>query len=165
MISDEGLMRRLHGISFADPRGLGFVLKDSLTLSQIEKPGMPAEWRSYGSGGRRIPRTSGPATKPGDGDKLVHNGNPFPIAGKRLQRSRSVCKTRKAGQKPNVIWLHLWQIVLMVSVSTTVNISLSVFTVTTKKKRRYQPQKIFLGETSYEGDYRDQRVLHENQLW
>ncbi|MFR5731376.1 MAG: hypothetical protein ACLUD2_04865 [Clostridium sp.] len=25
-----------------------------------------------------------------------------------------------------------------------------------EEKRRYQPQKIFLGETSYEGDYRDQ---------
>ena len=56
-----------------------FVLEDSLTLSQIEK------LRDAGRVEEHVIPVEGvflglPAlvTKTGDGDKLVHNGNPFP---------------------------------------------------------------------------------------
>ena len=56
-----------------------FVLEDSLTLSQIEK------LRDAGRVEEHVVPVEGVflglpalATKPGDGDKLVHNGNPFP---------------------------------------------------------------------------------------
>ncbi len=75
-------MRRLHGITFCGPAWIGFELADSLTLipdrgsSAIAgESGGPcgSRWKSVFAG------TSGPCTaEPGDGDKLVHNGNPFP---------------------------------------------------------------------------------------
>ena len=138
-----------------------FVLEDSLTLSQIEKLRdagrveehvVPVEGVFLPLSQKRETGTSWYITEIRSRRSLQSR--------KRLQKEQIRLQNRQAGQKPNVIWLYLWQIVLMVSVSTTVNISLSVFTVTTKKNGVISRRKYFLGETSYEGDYRDQRVLH-----
>ena len=115
-----------------------FELKDSLTLSQIEK------LRDEGRVEEAVVPVEGvflklPAlvTKPGDGDKLVHNGNPFPAS-----------------------WPRLWQTVLTLSASMTASIILSESTATAKKSGAISRRKYFLGETSYEGNYRDQGVLY-----
>ena len=100
-----------------------FELKDSLTLSQIEK------LRDEGRVEEAVVPVEGvflklPAlvTKPGDGDKLVHNGNPFPaeLAAPVSDRFDAV---RVYDSEHHFIGIYCYS----------------------EEKRRYQPQKIFLG--------------------
>lgn len=100
-----------------------FELKDSLTLSQIEK------LRDEGRVEEHVVPVEGvflglPAlvTKPGDGDKLVHNGNPFPaeLASSVADRFEGV---RVYDSEHHFIGIYRYS----------------------EEKRRYQPQKIFLG--------------------
>lgn len=100
-----------------------FELKDSLTLSQIEK------LRDEGRVEEAVVPVEGvflklPAlvTKPGDGDKLVHNGNPFPteLAAPVADRFDAV---RVYDSEHHFIGIYCYS----------------------EEKRRYQPQKIFLG--------------------
>ena len=100
-----------------------FELKDSLTLSQIEK------LRDEGRVEEAVVPVEGvflrlPAlvTKPGDGDKLVHNGNPFPaeLAAPVADRFDGV---RVYDSEHHFIGIYRYS----------------------EEKRRYQPQKIFLG--------------------
>lgn len=100
-----------------------FELKDSLTLSQIEK------LRDEGRVEEAVVPVEGvflklPAlvTKPGDGDKLVHNGNPFPaeLAAPVADHFDAV---RVYDSEHHFIGIYCYR----------------------EEKRRYQPQKIFLG--------------------
>ena len=100
-----------------------FELKDSLTLSRIEK------LRDEGRVEEAVVPVEGvflklPAlvTKPGDGDKLVHNGNPFPaeLAAPVADRFDAV---RVYDSEHHFIGIYCYS----------------------EEKRRYQPQKIFLG--------------------
>ena len=146
-----------------------FELKDSLTLSQIEK------LRDEGRVEEAVVPVEGvflrlPAlvTKPGDGDKLVHNGNPFPAELAEAEDcdlsvefgAGSDCAAEPAGQRLSAAWLRQWQTVSMASASTTANITSSESTATAKKSGAISRRKYFLGETSYEGNYRDQGVLY-----
>ena len=132
-----------------------FQLEDSLTLSQIEK------LRDEGRVEEAVVPVEGvflglPAlvTKPGDGDKLVHNGNPFPAelaveencdlsaesgagsdgAVERAGRSESECglASSVADRFDGV------------RVYDSEHHFIGVYRYS-EEKRRYQPQKIFLG--------------------
>ncbi len=132
-----------------------FKLEDSLTLSQIEK------LRDEGRVEEAVVPVEGvflglPAlvTKPGDGDKLVHNGNPFPAelaveencdlsaesgagsdgAVERAGRSESECglASSVADRFDGV------------RVYDSEHHFIGVYRYS-EEKRRYQPQKIFLG--------------------
>lgn len=132
-----------------------FKLEDSLTLSQIEK------LRDEGRVEEVVVPVEGvflglPAlvTKPGDGDKLVHNGNPFPAelaveencdlsaesgagsggAAERAGRSESECglASSVADRFDGV------------RVYDSEHHFIGVYRYS-EEKRRYQPQKIFLG--------------------
>ena len=132
-----------------------FKLEDSLTLSQIEK------LRDEGRVEEAVVPLEGvflglPAlvTKPGDGDKLVHNGNPFPAelaveencdlsaesgagsdgAVERAGRSESECglASSVADRFDGV------------RVYDSEHHFIGVYRYS-EEKRRYQPQKIFLG--------------------
>ena len=156
-----------------------FRLEDSLTLSQIEK------LRDEGRVEEYVVPVEGvflglPAlvTKAGEGDKLVHNGNPFTAEVAEVENEAGQKQTEllSASQKPdciaekqkllcqrtkwcrtvwpqnyledlktNVIWLHLLQTALTASASMTAStIFIGIYRYS-EEKRRYQPQKIFLG--------------------
>ena len=126
-----------------------FELKDSLTLSQIEK------LRDEGRLEEAVVPVEGvflrlPAlvTKPGDGDKLLHNGNPFPaelaeaedcdlsveFAAEPAGRSETEC-----GLAASVADRFDG-----VRVYDSEHHFIGIYRYS-EEKRRYQPQKIFLG--------------------
>ena len=132
-----------------------FELKDSLTLSQIEK------LRDEGRLEEAVVPVEGvflrlPAlvTKPGDGDKLVHNGNPFPA---ELAESEdcdlsvefgagSNCAAEPAGRSETECGLDASVADCFdgVRVYDSEHHFIGIYRYS-EEKRRYQPQKIFLG--------------------
>lgn len=132
-----------------------FKLEDSLTLSQIEK------LRDEGRVEEVVVPVEGvflglPAlvTKPGDGDKLVHNGNPFPAelaveencdlsaesgAGSDGAAERAVRSESECGLASSVADRFDG-----VRVYDSEHHFIGVYRYS-EEKRRYQPQKIFLG--------------------
>ncbi len=114
-----------------------FKLEDSLTLSQIEK------LRDEGRVEEHVVPVEGvflglPAlvTKPGDGDKLVHNGNPFPaelaVEADGLAETGGGLTASAADHFDGV------------RVYDSAHHFIGVYRYS-EEKRRYQPQKIFLG--------------------
>lgn len=132
-----------------------FELKDSLTLSQIEK------LRDEGRVEEHVVPVEGvflglPAlvTRPGDGDKLVQNGNPFPAelaveancdlpAG---SGAGSDCAAEPAGRSETECGLAASVADRFdgVRVYDSEHHFIGVYRYS-EEKRRYQPQKIFLG--------------------
>lgn len=114
-----------------------FKLEDSLTLSQIEK------LRDEGRVEEHVVPVEGvflglPAlvTKPGDGDKLVHNGNPFPaelaVEADGLAEIGGGITASAADHFDGV------------RVYDSAHHFIGVYRYS-EEKRSYQPQKIFLG--------------------
>ena len=132
-----------------------FKLEDSLTLSQIEK------LRDEGRVEERVVPVEGvflglPAliTKPGDGDKLVHNGNPFP-AELAVEENGDLSAESGAGsgQSEELAGRSETECGLAASVADrfdgvrvydSEHHFIGVYRYS-EEKRRYQPQKIFLG--------------------
>ena len=126
-----------------------FVLEDSLTLSQIEK------LRDAGRVEEHVVPVEGVflglpslATKPGDGDKLVHNGNPFPA---ELAEPEETAKGADPSAKPEGrsetecnLAVSLADRFDGVRVYDSEHQFIGIYRYN-EEKRRYQPQKIFLG--------------------
>ena len=126
-----------------------FVLEDSLTLSQIEK------LRDAGRVEEHVVPVEGVflglpalATKPGDGDKLVHNGNPFPA---ELAEPEETAKGADSSAKPEGrsetecnLAVSLADRFDGVRVYDSEHQFIGIYRYN-EEKRRYQPQKIFLG--------------------
>ena len=126
-----------------------FVLEDSLTLSQIEK------LRDAGRVEEHVVPVEGVflglpalATKPGDGDKLVHNGNPFPA---ELAEPEETAKGADPFAKPEGrsetecnLAVSLADRFDGVRVYDSEHQFIGIYRYN-EEKRRYQPQKIFLG--------------------
>ena len=132
-----------------------FELKDSLTLSQIEK------LRDEGRLEEAVVPVEGvflrlPAlvTKPGDGDKLVHNGNPFPAELAEAEDCDlsvefgvgSNCAAEPAGRSETECGLAASVADRFdgVRVYDSEHHFIGIYRYS-EEKRRYQPQKIFLG--------------------
>ena len=127
-----------------------FELKDSLTLSQIEK------LRDEGRLEEAVVPVEGvflrlPAlvTKPGDGDKLLHNGNPFPAEDCDLSvefGAGSDCAAEPAGRSETECGLAASVADRFdgVRVYDSEHHFIGIYRYS-EEKRRYQPQKIFLG--------------------
>ncbi len=132
-----------------------FELKDSLTLSQIEK------LRDEGRLEEAVVPVEGvflrlPAlvTKPGDGDKLVHNGNPFPAELAEAEDcdlsvefgAGSDCAAEPAGRSETECGLAASVADRFdgVRVYDSEHHFIGIYRYS-EEKRRYQPQKIFLG--------------------
>ena len=132
-----------------------FELKDSLTLSQIEK------LRDEGRVEEAVVPVEGvflklPAlvTKPGDGDKLVHNGNPFPAELAEAEDcdlsvefgAGSDCAEEPAGRSETECGLAASVADRFdgVRVYDSEHHFIGIYRYS-EEKRRYQPQKIFLG--------------------
>ena len=132
-----------------------FELKDSLTLSQIEK------LRDEGRVEEAVVPVEGvflrlPAlvTKPGDGDKLVHNGNPFPTELAEAEDcdlsvefgAGSDCAAEPAGRSETECGLAASVADRFdgVRVYDSEHHFIGIYRYS-EEKRRYQPQKIFLG--------------------
>ena len=132
-----------------------FELKDSLTLSQIEK------LRDEGRVEEAVVPVEGvflrlPAlvTKPGDGDKLVHNGNPFPAELAEAEDcdlsdefgAGSDCAAEPAGRSETECGLAASVADRFdgVRVYDSEHHFIGIYRYR-EEKRRYQPQKIFLG--------------------
>ena len=132
-----------------------FELKDSLTLSQIEK------LRDEGRVEEAVVPVEGvflrlPAlvTKPGDGDKLLHNGNPFPAELAEAEDcdlsvefgAGSDCATEPAGRSETECGLAASVADRFdgVRVYDSEHHFIGIYRYS-EEKRRYQPQKIFLG--------------------
>ena len=132
-----------------------FELKDSLTLSQIEK------LRDEGRVEEAVVPVEGvflklPAlvTKPGDGDKLVHNGNPFPAELAEAEDCDlsvefgvgSNCAAEPAGRSETECGLAASVADRFdgVRVYDSEHHFIGIYRYS-EEKRRYQPQKIFLG--------------------
>ena len=132
-----------------------FELKDSLTLSQIEK------LRDEGRLEEAVVPVEGvflrlPAlvTKPGDGDKLVHNGNPFPAELAEAEDcdlsvefgAGSNCAAEPAGRSETECGLAASVADRFdgVRVYDSEHHFIGIYRYS-EEKRRYQPQKIFLG--------------------
>ena len=126
-----------------------FVLEDSLTLSQIEK------LRDAGRVEEYVVPVEGVflglpalATKPGDGDKLVHNGNPFPA---ELAEPEETAKGADPSAKPEGRSETEYNLAVSlagrfdgVRVYDSEHQFIGIYRYN-EEKRRYQPQKIFLG--------------------
>ena len=132
-----------------------FELKDSLTLSQIEK------LRDEGRLEEAVVPVEGvflrlPAlvTKPGDGDKLLHNGNPFPAELADAEDcdlsvefgAGSDCAAEPAGRSETECGLAASVADRFdgVRVYDSEHHFIGIYRYS-EEKRRYQPQKIFLG--------------------
>lgn len=132
-----------------------FELKDSLTLSQIEK------FRDEGRLEEAVVPVEGvflrlPAmvTKPGDGDKLVHNGNPFPAELAEAEDcdlsvefgAGSNCAAEPVGRSETECGLAASVADRFdgVRVYDSEHHFIGIYRYS-EEKRRYQPQKIFLG--------------------
>ena len=132
-----------------------FELKDSLTLSQIEK------LRDEGRLEEAVLPVEGvflrlPAlvTKPGDGDKLLHNGNPFPAELAEAEDcdlsvefgAGSDCAAEPAGRSETECGLAASVADRFdgVRVYDSEHHFIGIYRYS-EEKRRYQPQKIFLG--------------------
>ena len=132
-----------------------FELKDSLTLSQIEK------LRDEGRLEEAVVPVEGvflrlPAlvTKPGDGDKLLHNGNPFPAELAEAEDcdlsvefgAGSDCAAEPAGRSETECGLAASVADRFdgVRVYDSEHHFIGIYRYS-EEKRRYQPQKIFLG--------------------
>ena len=132
-----------------------FELKDSLTLSQIEK------LRDEGRLEEAVVPVEGvflrlPAlvTKPGDGDKLLHNGNPFPAELAEAEEcdlsvefgAGSDCAAEPAGRSETECGLAASVADRFdgVRVYDSEHHFIGIYRYS-EEKRRYQPQKIFLG--------------------
>ena len=132
-----------------------FELKDSLTLSQIEK------LRDEGRVEEAVVPVEGvflklPAlvTKPGDGDKLVHNGNPFTAELAEAEDcdlsvefgAGSDCAAEPAGRSETECGLAASVADRFdgVRVYDSEHHFIGIYRYS-EEKRRYQPQKIFLG--------------------
>ena len=132
-----------------------FELKDSLTLSQIEK------LRDEGRVEEAVVPVEGvflklPAlvAKPGDGDKLVHNGNPFPAELAEAEDcdlsvefgAGSDCAAEPAGRSETECGLAASVADRFdgVRVYDSEHHFIGIYRYS-EEKRRYQPQKIFLG--------------------
>ena len=132
-----------------------FELKDSLTLSQIEK------LRDEGRVEEAVVPVEGvflklPAlvTKPGDGDKLVHNGNPFPAELAEAEDcdlsvefgAGSDCAAEPDGRSETECGLAASVADRFdgVRVYDSEHHFIGIYRYS-EEKRRYQPQKIFLG--------------------
>ena len=132
-----------------------FKLEDSLILSQIEK------LRDEGRVEAVVVPVEGvflglPAlvTKPGDGDKLVHNGNPFPAERavevncdlSAVSGTGSVGAAERAGRSESECGLasSVADRFDGVRVYDSEHHFIGVYRYS-EEKRRYQPQKIFLG--------------------
>ena len=132
-----------------------FELKDSLTLSQIEK------LRDEGRVEEAVVPVEGvflklPAlvTKPGDGDKLVHNGNPFPAELAEAEDcdlsvefgAGSDCAAEPAGRSETECGLAASVADRFdgVRVYDSEHHFIGIYRYS-EEKRRYQPQKLFLG--------------------
>ena len=132
-----------------------FELKDSLTLSQIEK------LRDEGRLEEAVVPVEGvflrlPAlvTKPGDGDKLLHNGNPFPAELAEAEDcdlsvefgAGSDCAAEPAGRSETECGLaaSVADGFDGVRVYDSEHHFIGIYRYS-EEKRRYQPQKIFLG--------------------
>ena len=132
-----------------------FELKDSLTLSQIEK------LRDEGRLEEDVVPVEGvflrlPAlvTKPGDGDKLLHNGNPFPAELAEAEDcdlsvefgAGSDCAAEPAGRSETECGLAASVADRFdgVRVYDSEHHFIGIYRYS-EEKRRYQPQKIFLG--------------------
>ena len=132
-----------------------FELKDSLTLSQIEK------LRDEGRLEEAVVPVEGvflklPAlvTKPRDGDKLVHNGNPFPAELAEAEDcdlsvefgAGSDCAAEPAGRSETECGLAASVADRFdgVRVYDSEHHFIGIYRYS-EEKRRYQPQKIFLG--------------------
>ena len=132
-----------------------FELKDSLTLSQIEKlrdegrleeAVVPVEGVFL-----RLPSL---VTKPGDGDKLLHNGNPFPAELAEAEDcdlsvefgAGSDCAAEPAGRSETECGLAASVADRFdgVRVYDSEHHFIGIYRYS-EEKRRYQPQKIFLG--------------------
>ena len=132
-----------------------FKLEDSLTLSQIEK------LRDEGRVEEVVVPVEGvflglPAlvTKPGDGDKLVHNGNPFP-AELAVEENCDLSAESGAGSNGAAEWAGRSESECGLASSVADRFDgvrvydsehhfIGVYRYS-EEKRRYQPQKIFLG--------------------
>lgn len=122
-----------------------FKLEDSLTLSQIEK------LRDEGRVEEVVVPVEGvflglPAlvTKPGDGDKLVHNGNPFP-AELAVEENCDPPAGSGAGSDGSAkLAASVADRFEGVRVYDSEHHFIGVYRYS-EEKRRYQPQKIFLG--------------------
>ena len=132
-----------------------FELKDSLTLSQIEK------LRDEGRLEEAVVPVEGvflrlPAlvTKPGDGDKLLHNGNPFPAELAEAEDcdlsvefgAGSDCAAEPAGRSETECGLAASVADRFdgVRVYDSEHHFIGIYRYS-EEKRRYQPRKIFLG--------------------
>lgn len=132
-----------------------FELKDSLTLSQIEK------LRDEGRLEEAVVPVEGvflrlPAlvTKPGDGDKLLHNGNPFPAELAEAEDcdlsvefgAGSDCAAEPAGRSETECGLAASVADRFdgVRVYDSEHHFIGIYRYS-EENRRYQPQKIFLG--------------------
>lgn len=132
-----------------------FELKDSLTLSQIEK------LRDEGRLEEAVVPVEGvflrlPAlvTKLGDGDKLLHNGNPFPAELAEAEDcdlsvefgAGSDCAAEPAGRSETECGLAASVADRFdgVRVYDSEHHFIGIYRYS-EEKRRYQPQKIFLG--------------------
>ena len=132
-----------------------FELKDSLTLSQIEK------LRDEGRLEEAVVPVEGvflrlPAlvTKPGDGDQLLHNGNPFPAELAEAEDcdlsvefgAGSDCAAEPAGRSETECGLAASVADRFdgVRVYDSEHHFIGIYRYS-EEKRRYQPQKIFLG--------------------
>ena len=132
-----------------------FELKDSLTLSQIEK------LRDEGRVEEAVVPVEGvflklPAlvAKPGDGDKLVHNGNPFPAELAEAEDcdlsvefgAGSDCAAEPAGRSETECGLAASVADRFdgVRVYDSEHHFIGIYRYS-EEKQRYQPQKIFLG--------------------
>ena len=132
-----------------------FKLEDSLTLSQIEK------LRDEGRLEEAVVPVEGvflrlPAlvTKPGDGDKLLHNGNPFPAELAEAEDcdlsvefgAGSDCAAEPAGRSETECGLAASVADRFdgVRVYDSEHHFIGIYRYS-EEKRRYQPQKIFLG--------------------
>ena len=141
-----------------------FELKDSLTLSQIEK------LRDEGRVEEAVVPVEGvflklPAlvTKPGDGDKLVHNGNPFPAELAEAEDcdlsvefgAGSDCAAEPAGRSETECGLAASVADRFdgVRVYDSEHHFIGICPCYSEEKRRYQPQKMLLGgRPVYEGN-------------
>ncbi len=119
-----------------------FGIEDSLTLSQIEKLrdegrieeyAVPVEGVFLG-----LPAL---CTRPGDGDKLVHNGNPFP---KELAEPFRIPKQNQPMQPECGLAASVADRIEGCRVYDSEHHFIGIYRYS-EEKRRYQPQKIFLG--------------------
>ena len=126
-----------------------FKLEDSLTLSQIEK------LRDEGRVEERVVPVEGvflglPAliTKLGDGDKLVHNGNPFPAelaeAEEAVEGGHSSAAAAGRSETECDLAASVADRFEGVRVYDSERHFIGIYRYS-EEKRRYQPQKIFLG--------------------